>query len=127
MIPTSDEAWLSFSLILEELQELAEAMFDGSVSVTANVSPDGLIYNPDLVAIGDATGDLDVVVNGNGLRHGFDMERLGEEVHRSNMSKLGADGQPIYSRGVELDGKPKGKIMKGPGFFEPNIAEVLGL
>lgn len=127
VIPSSDEAWLSFSLILEELQELADAMFDQSVSVVAHVAPDGLTYNPDLVAIADATGDLDVVVNGNGLRHGFDMERLGEEIHRSNMSKLGADGEPIYSRGVELDGKPAGKIMKGPGFFEPNIAEALGL
>jgi len=116
---------LTFKLILEELQELGDALFDGSVRLVMDVDDDGLKYNPDLVAVADAVGDLDVVVNGAGLRHGFDMERLGGVIHKSNMSKLGADGRPIYSRGMELDGKPEGKIMKGPGFVEPDIAGAL--
>lgn len=40
-----------------------------------------------------------------------------EEVQASNMSKLGADGKPIY--------REDGKILKGPGFFAPDIAKIL--
>lgn len=36
-----------------------------------------------------------------------------EEVHRSNMSKLGLDGNPIY--------REDGKIIKGPNYFPPNL------
>ena len=36
-----------------------------------------------------------------------------EEVHRSNMSKLGIDGNPIY--------REDGKIIKGPNYFPPNL------
>lgn len=76
-------------------------------------------YEPDLIATADALADLDVVVNGAGVRHGFDMEALSREVFASNMSKLGADGKPIYH--------PNGKIAKGPNFKQPNIAQALGL
>lgn len=127
VIPTSQEAWLAFLLIAEELQELADALFDGSVNVAPAIDSDGLKYNPDLVAVADAIGDLDVVVNGAGIRHGFPMDTLGAEIHRSNMSKLGADGRPIYSRGMELDGKPEGKILKSELFVEPDIVKALAL
>lgn len=127
VIPTEAEALLTFQLILEELDELADALFDGSVSVVQKVHVDGITYNPDLIAAADAVGDLDYVVNGAGLRHGFDMDALGAEVHRSNMSKLGVDGKPLYSRGFELDGKPEGKILKSPLFQEPDIANAIGV
>lgn len=126
VIPTEDEAFLALALIHEELDELALAMFDGSIRIRMEVDEE-VTYNPDLIEIADAIGDLDVVVNGAGLRHGFDMEKLGEAVHKSNMSKLGADGKPIYSRGMEIDGKPEGKIMKSPLFMEPDIAGAIGV
>lgn len=127
VIPTKAEAHLAFLLILEELDELADALFDGSVNVVANIHEDGIIYNPDLVAIADAIGDLDYVVNGAGIRHGLNMDSLGKEIHESNLSKLDENGNPIISRGVELDGKPAGKILKSDQFFEPNIAKAIGL
>lgn len=71
----------------------------------------------------DAVADLDVVVNGAGIRHGFDMQALSREVFDSNMSKLGADGKPAYT----VPGDPTSKIAKGPNFREPDIAGVLGL
>lgn len=55
---------------------------------------------------------------------GLDPEPFFDEVQRSNMSKLGADGQPIHSRGMVLDGFPEGKILKGPGYFAPDLAAV---
>lgn len=55
---------------------------------------------------------------------GIDPHPFFDEVHRSNMSKLGADGKPIKSRGWELDGAPLNKTLRGPNYFEPNIAGV---
>lgn len=49
--------------------------------------------------------------------HGIDLDEVLEEIQRSNMSKLGADGKPIY--------REDGKVLKGPGFFPPDIKAVL--
>lgn len=48
-----------------------------------------------------------------------------DEVQRANMSKLGADGRPVHSRGVDIDGYPEGKVLKGPGYSPPDLARVL--
>lgn len=55
---------------------------------------------------------------------GFDPEPFFAEVQRSNMSKRSADGKPIYSRGMELDGYPAGKVLKGPNYSPPDLAAV---
>jgi predicted HAD superfamily Cof-like phosphohydrolase len=41
------------------------------------------------------------------------------EIHRSNMSKLDEDGNPIY--------REDGKIMKGPNYFKPNFKKILDI
>ena len=38
-----------------------------------------------------------------------------DEIQKSNMSKLGADGKPIYRK--------DGKVMKGPNYFKPNFSK----
>lgn len=53
-------------------------------------------------------------VSGN---YGVDLQKVVDEVHRSNMTKLGKDGKPIYDA--------SGKVVKGPGYEEPRIREVL--
>ena len=58
--------------------------------------------------------DLLYVVYGTGVAFGFDLDGAFEEVHRSNMSKLGEDGKPIY--------RYDGKVLKGPNYFEPSMA-----
>jgi hypothetical protein len=40
-----------------------------------------------------------------------------DEVHRSNMSKAGPDGKPIY--------REDGKVLKGPNYFPPNLGQFL--
>lgn len=77
------------------------------------------IYNQDLVGIADGIADLLYVTIGTAVVYGMDVEALVAEAHRSNMSKLGADGKPIY--------REDGKVLKGPKFFEPDFASVLGL
>ena len=45
------------------------------------------------------------------------IEEVFAEIQRSNMSKLGEDGEPIY--------REDGKVLKGPNYFKPNIKAIL--
>lgn len=82
---------------------------------------DGLItdcrVSVDLVKFVDALADLDYVIEGTRLAFGIDGGPIAAEVHRSNMSKLGADGKPVL--------RPDGKITKGPNYSPPNIEREL--
>lgn len=149
---TREEAILALALIEEEYLELVDALFpdlrdemaqsydekrtpaerlkgdeeDYVIEVELfkeTADDDRTAYAPDLVAVADAVADLDVVVNGCGIRHGLDMQALSREVFSSNMSKLGTDGKPVYM----VPGDPTSKIAKGPDFREPDIAGVLGI
>ena len=103
---------------------------------------EGQMYDP--VESADGLGDMNVVVHFNSLWHGFDIDAVTAEIHRSNMSKLDEAGNPIVNQCVmcagtlddgfdghvcELIGptKPAGKILKGPNYSPPDIAKVLGL
>jgi len=93
---------LRISLIEEELRELKEAINDS-----------------DIVEVADALTDLLYVTYGAGLCFGVELDNCFDEVHRSNMSKLGEDGLPIY--------RDDGKVLKGPNFFQPDLKKVLKL
>lgn len=100
-IIASDEiAILRVDLINEEAAEFESATRDEN-----------------LVEIADALADLLYVVFGAALVYGIPIEDVFTEVHRSNMSKLGADGKPIY----RIDGK----VLKGPNYSPPDIASIL--
>lgn len=73
----------------------------------------------DLVEVADALGDMLYILCGTILEHGlqYKIDAVFEEIQRSNMSKLGADGLPIY--------REDGKVMKGPGYFKPDIGRIL--
>jgi predicted HAD superfamily Cof-like phosphohydrolase len=87
-------------LIAEEFEEYREA-----------------INNRDMVAVADALTDLLYVIYGAGHAYGLNLDVAFNIVHASNMSKLGPDGKPIY--------REDGKIMKGPGFFEPDLSVIV--
>ncbi|HVE92070.1 MAG TPA: hypothetical protein VNE62_07200 [Actinomycetota bacterium] len=71
----------------------------------------------DLIGIADAIGDLLYVVYGAALTFGIPVRQVFAEVHRSNMTKLDADGNPIY--------RSDGKVMKGPAFSPPDLSPIL--
>ncbi|TNF77753.1 MAG: hypothetical protein EP302_00240 [Bacteroidetes bacterium] len=73
----------------------------------------------DLVEVADALGDMLYILCGTILEHGMQdkIEEVFSEIQRSNMSKLGPDGKPIY--------REDGKVLKGPEYFEPDIKAVL--
>jgi len=101
-LTNEDLTSLRESLITEELQELCDA-----ISVK------------DETEVLDALCDLQYVLDGAFLALGFwDVKQEAmEEVHRSNMSKLGEDGKPLY--------REDGKILKGPDFKEPELEQFL--
>ena len=98
--PEPNLAKLRLELIREEVEEL-------------NVGIEGM----DIVEIADALTDILYVVYGAGHAFGIDLDECYHEVHRSNMSKLGEDGKPIY--------REDGKVMKGPNYFHPNLKDIL--
>lgn len=73
----------------------------------------------DLVEVADALGDMLYILCGTILEHGMQhkIEEVFEEIQRSNMSKLGANGKPIY--------REDGKVLKGPTYFKPDIRAIL--
>ena len=87
---------LRYVLIKEELDELKEA-----------------IDNRDIKEVADALTDILYVTYGAGHAFGINLDKCFEEVQNSNMSKLGSDGKPIYN--------DKGKVMKGPNYFKPDL------
>lgn len=99
---TTDEAQLRYRLGKEELDEYLEAC-----------------NNNDLIEVADALADQLYILLGTMVAHGMKdvIEDIFDDVHRSNMSKLGPDGKPIY--------REDGKILKGPNFSPPNISKYL--
>ena len=91
---------LRIDLIKEELKEFQEA-----------------INNKDLLEIADALTDILYVTYGAGHSFGIDLDKCFAEVQRSNMSKLGENGEPIYNE--------HGKVMKGPNYFKPNLKQFI--
>ena len=73
----------------------------------------------DLVEVADALGDMLYILCGTILSHGMQhkITEVFKEIQRSNMSKLGPDGKPIY--------REDGKVLKGPNYFKPDIAAIL--
>lgn len=98
--PSFSLAELRLELIEEEVQELKDG-FD----------------NRNMLEIADALTDILYVVYGAGHAFGIDLDACLAEVHRSNMTKLGVDGRPIY--------REDGKILKGENYEEPNLGQFV--
>ena len=93
---------LRFDLLKEENEEYIDAAKNG-----------------DMVEVADALGDLMYILFGTIMKHGMQHKivEVFEEIQRSNMSKLGEDGKPIYNE--------SGKVMKGPNYFKPNLNKFI--
>ncbi len=98
--PENKIVQLRIDLIEEELNELKEA-----------------VKNNDIVEVADALTDILYVTYGAGHSFGVDLDKCFDEVQRSNMSKLGVDGKPIYN--------DSGKVMKGPDYFAPDLKKII--
>lgn len=110
-------------LIGEEFAELVGAVYGDRARALVESSFAQAVSDDDgardTVEAADALGDLVYVIYGMALETGIPMCDVLAEIQASNLSKLGADGSPIY--------REDGKVLKGPGFYSPDIAGVLGL
>jgi predicted HAD superfamily Cof-like phosphohydrolase len=99
---TLDLGALRHALMCEENQEYLDGVCAGNIE-----------------EIADALGDQLYILCGTILAHGMQdiIEKVFDEIQRSNMSKLGVDGKPIY--------REDGKILKGPGYFKPDLKKIL--
>tara|TARA_B100000674_G_scaffold485336_1_gene492049 strand:+ start:621 stop:992 length:372 start_codon:yes stop_codon:yes gene_type:complete len=98
--PSEKITSLRYDLINEELEEFKEA-----------------INKRDIKEVADALTDILYVTYGAGHAFGINLDKCFKEVQNSNMSKLGEDGKPIYNG--------KGKVMKGPNYFKPNLKKFV--
>ena len=98
--PNEKIVQLRYELIKEELEELNQAIID-----------------KDMKEVADALTDILYVTYGAGHAFGINLNECFDEVQKSNMSKLGADGKPIYNE--------NGKVMKGPNYFKPDLNKFL--
>jgi predicted HAD superfamily Cof-like phosphohydrolase len=98
---SKEKIQLRYNLMKEENEEYLEA---------AN--------NNDIVEIADALGDMLYILCGTIIEHGLQhkIEEVFDEIQRSNMSKLGADGKPMY--------REDGKVLKGPAYFKPDFSNI---
>jgi predicted HAD superfamily Cof-like phosphohydrolase len=99
-MPDFNLAALRLDLIEEEVQELRDGLGKKS-----------------MLEIADALTDILYVVYGAGHAFGLDLDDCFHEVHRSNMTKLGEDGRPMY--------RDDGKVMKGPNYEEPDLTQFV--
>jgi len=99
---SEDDYVLRYKLGKEELIEYFDACKDG-----------------DLIEVADAHADQLYILLGTMISHGMQdvIEDIFNEVHRSNMSKLGPDGKPLY--------REDGKVLKGPNYSPPNVSKYL--
>jgi len=98
--PSDKIVKLRYDLIKEELDEFEEA-----------------IKGKNLKEVADSLTDILYVTYGAGHAFGIDLDKCFDEVQRSNMSKLGEDGKPIYNE--------HGKVMKGPKYFQPDLKKFI--
>jgi len=70
----------------------------------------------DLENIAKELADIIYIVCGTAVSYGIPLDRVFDEVHRSNMAKL-VDGKPVR--------RADGKILKPDGWKPPNINKVL--
>ncbi|WP_288368367.1 nucleoside triphosphate pyrophosphohydrolase family protein [uncultured Alcanivorax sp.] len=127
VVPDDATVRLRLALLLEEFYELVEATCQEASEgqrkflMTLAQAREQLEelegFQVDLVQVADALTDINYVTYGAGHTFGIDLNACCKEVHRSNMSKLGADGQPVKDE--------RGKVLKGPAYSPPSLAQVL--
>ena len=74
-------------------------------------------FDINLAEVADALTDIEYINNGTALVFGIPLDQTFEEVHRSNMSKLDAEGKPVF--------REDGKVIKSDLYSPPDLKSVL--
>lgn len=113
--PTLETLQLRRALIDEETKELFAEM-DAAI---AHLEKGEAVPRERYVNMLKELADVQVVVSGAAvsLKPLKELEQAFLRVHQSNMSKLGADGKPIY--------RSDGKVLKGPNYAPPDLSDLV--
>lgn len=127
--PTTKNLNIQVGCHLEEIEEMMDAIqvsdsllwqqVSAAIGRLATDLKTGqlTITNVDADAVLDGITDQQVTAIGIGHMLGMDTTGALAEVDRSNFSKFGKDGQPIFDE--------NGKIKKGPHYVKPNLEPFL--
>ena len=94
------------NLIVEEFKEFLEA--------------EGLLFRQNNTIHSEALkelADLVYVCYQYATNMGWLLDEALDRVHKSNMSKLGEDGKPVY--------REDGKVLKGPNYEPPTLTDLI--
>ncbi|MET8004242.1 hypothetical protein [Nonomuraea glycinis] len=100
------------TLLVEEAREAAEALTN--LAKALHIGDDPLAAYK---AVAKELADVLYVTYGAADALGIDLPAVFVEVHRSNMSKLDADGRVLR--------RADGKVLKGPGYQPPILDDLV--
>lgn len=109
--PTADILQLRFNLVEEEFLEVVDEL--ANLARANNTETKRLAK----IALTKELADLMYVALGTGVALGLPLVEAFNEVHRSNMSKLGDDGKPIL--------REDGKALKSKNYTPANIHQFI--
>lgn len=95
-VPPREVRQLRHNLVKEEMRETLDAIMEGN-----------------LVGVADGIADSIVVLLGTAVSHGIYMQPIWDEVHRSNMAKVGGEK------------REDGKQLKPKGWSPPDVEGLL--
>lgn len=72
----------------------------------------------DMVEVADALADMVYIIVGTALEFGIPLDRVWDEVHRSNMAKV----DPVSGKATK---RPDGKVEKPKNWTPPNIERAM--
>jgi predicted HAD superfamily Cof-like phosphohydrolase len=117
-MPDIKRVTLRERLIREEFEEVMEEFALIRAHQSRGYRSAREVYE-DIARLAKELADVEVVVQGTALEFGIPLDRVYAEVHRSNMSKLGADGKPLR--------RHDGKVLKGPNYSEADTMSAIGI
>lgn len=99
-------------LVFEEYEELKDEL----AAAITDIQLEGKISNKTKARIAKELADLQYVISGMAVALGIPLQVAFVRVHKSNLSKLGEDGKPIY--------RADGKVLKGPNYVPPDMESL---
>jgi predicted HAD superfamily Cof-like phosphohydrolase len=114
---TREAIHFRLSLVDEETGELFDEMYDGTAEGILDLDCVRDVDEIDFQAVAKEMADTVYVLFGTAITLGIDLDKAVRLIHKSNMSKLGVDGNPKYG--------PNGKVLKGDNYVEPDMSSCV--
>lgn len=113
-VPMSDtHLELRYKLLFEEFTELKEEV----AAAMADIASYGVVKKKTKERMLKEMADLQYVLSGMAVTFGLPLQVAFVRVHKSNLSKLGADGKPVL--------REDGKVLKGINYAPPDMEDLV--